>query len=79
MVYPGFKFIFKGSILLIHIQVITFIRIVGNINIRVTIAIDITYRNTQTKADQAAVYTRFFGNLSKMPIIVAVQMIATAF
>ena len=72
MVNPVFKLIFKCSVLLVHIQIIAFIRIIGNINIRITIPVDIANRYPQTKTDQAAVYAGFFGYFCKMPVIVSV-------
>jgi 5-bromo-4-chloroindolyl phosphate hydrolysis protein len=52
----GIQFLFKGPVPLIDIQVIIFMEIIANVNIRPSVKVDIAYGNAQPITYFAAVY-----------------------
>ena len=65
MLYMIFQFIPKCAIFLVYVQVISFNKIVADINIWVAIVVYIRYRHAQTKTDKTCVNTRLCGYFGK--------------
>ena len=76
---PVFQLIFEGAVLLVDIKVVLFIRVVGNIHIRPAVAIDVRDEGAETKADEAAVYAGLLCDLGEVAVVIAEEVIASAF
>ena len=73
---PVFDLFFEGSVLLVDIEVIPFIEIIGHIDIRPQVFVEISDHDPQTETDQTAIDPRFLTDVGKSASVVAQQHIA---
>src|ERR1043166_3724560 len=71
MLHALLQFIFKGSVLLIYIQIVSFKIIIRYIYIGITVVVHITYRNTQSKTDKTSMNASLFCDIGKMTIVIS--------
>jgi hypothetical protein len=78
MAYAIFEFVFEGAVLLIDIEVITFVGVVGHVDVGPAVAIDIGDEGAETEADEGAVDACLSGDFGKVAIVISVEMVSTA-
>jgi len=67
---PVFYFLLKGSVLLVDIEIITFVKVIGNIDVRIEVLVDIRYHYPQAKPNKAAKYAGFFTYIHKFTVVI---------
>src|SRR3954454_20442293 len=70
MPYTLWKFIFKSTVPLVYVEVVFFIKIVADINIRIHIAVYIRHGNAQAIRYLNASNSCFFTHICKIAIII---------
>ena len=73
---PVVDFLTKSAIFLVDIEVVSFIKIVGYVDIWVKVSIKIGDQNTKTKSDKTSVNAGFFADIHKFTVVIAQQHIA---
>src|SRR5688572_21107393 len=66
-----FQFFFECAVMLVDIEIISFKKIIGNINVLPAIIVYITYRNSKPKANDASINACLFTYVSKMTIVIS--------
>ena len=51
MINPFIQFIMKNSVLLVDIEIVVLVKIIGNINVRPSIVINVRHANAKTIAN----------------------------
>jgi len=79
MIHAVFQLIFKGSVMLIDIEVVSFVRIVGNKDIGVAVIVHVTDGYTQSKADEGTVDAGGFCDFCEVTVVISEEVVAAAF
>ena len=79
MAHSVFQLFFEFAVFLVDVQIIFFVKIVTNIEVRPLIAVDVTNGDAKSEADKAAINTSLFAYIRKTPLVVSQQLITTSF
>ena len=79
MPHAVFQLVLKGPVALVDVEIVSFIRVVGDIDIGPAVAVDVGDHCAQPEADQRAMDAGFLRDFSEMTVVVAIKVVAAAF
>src|SRR5690606_39976744 len=66
----------KGSVPLVYIEVIPFVKVIGDVDVGPEVAVEVRDHDPQAKTDEAPIDSRLLAHIHKFAVVVAQQHIA---